>query len=45
MEDEEENEQCIFDDNVDNDEDDGDDTAEVDWFSSFNISSHTAFKV
>ena len=34
-EDEEEKKQCVFD----------DDTAEADWFSSFNISSHNAFKV
>ena len=37
--------QCLFDDDVDNDEDDSDDTAEVDWFSSFNTSSHNSFKV
>ena len=35
MEDEEEEEQCVFD----------DDTAEADWFSSFNTSSHNSFKV
>ena len=35
VEDEEEEKQCVFD----------DDTAEADWFSSFNTSSHNSFKV
>ena len=45
MEDEEGKKQYVFDDCVDNDEDESDDTAEADWFSSFNITSHNAFKV